>query len=219
MLSPRITQQTPDTVLRVVEAECSLTAVGIATYIEFRRPGRCGVTVAELAEFDEPGLLEALGELLDHGLIVEDERGDLVFTDTNGDADDDTGDETEAAGRAGRRRRAVSTPDVELVEALAVAHRVAVLAETDPTAPLIVATRAALEVADARRAAAGPAGSPASRCTAGTAGGGLAGRSSGSRPQSRPPAAPSRARPPRRPPRPPPVRSSPSTAKEARTRL
>jgi hypothetical protein len=40
----------------------------------------------------------------------------------------------------------------ELAEALAVAHRVAVLAETDPAAPLVVATRAALEIADARRA-------------------------------------------------------------------
>lgn len=36
-------------------------------------------------------------------------------------------------------------------EGLALAHRVAVLAETDPAAPLIVATRAALDIADARR--------------------------------------------------------------------
>ncbi|MGH3612529.1 MAG: hypothetical protein ACRDRK_08015 [Pseudonocardia sp.] len=41
----------------------------------------------------------------------------------------------------------------EVTEALAIAHQVAVLAETDPAAPLIVATRAALEVADARHAA------------------------------------------------------------------
>ncbi|MGH3613484.1 MAG: hypothetical protein ACRDRK_13005 [Pseudonocardia sp.] len=42
---------------------------------------------------------------------------------------------------------------VEFAEALAVAHRVAVLAETGPRAPLVVAVGVALEVADARRAA------------------------------------------------------------------
>lgn len=41
----------------------------------------------------------------------------------------------------------------QLSEALVVAHRVAVLAETDPGAPLVVALRTALEVADARHAA------------------------------------------------------------------
>lgn len=41
----------------------------------------------------------------------------------------------------------------EVAEALAIGHRLAVLAETDPAAPLIVAVRVALEVADARRAA------------------------------------------------------------------
>lgn len=43
-------------------------------------------------------------------------------------------------------------PADELSEALVVAHRVAVLAETDPNDPLVVALRVALEVADARRA-------------------------------------------------------------------
>ena len=43
----------------------------------------------------------------------------------------------------------------QLVEALAVAHRIAVLAETDPAAPMVVATRAALEIADTRRPARG----------------------------------------------------------------
>ena len=50
----------------------------------------------------------------------------------------------------------VAEPNPELsglAGAVAVAHRVAVLAETDPNAPLVVAVRAALEVADARRAA------------------------------------------------------------------
>jgi hypothetical protein len=41
----------------------------------------------------------------------------------------------------------------EVAEALALAHRVAVLAETDPAAPLLVAIRSAIEVADARRTA------------------------------------------------------------------
>lgn len=50
------------------------------------------------------------------------------------------------AGRLGE-------PGNEFAEALAVAHRVAVLAETDPGAPLVVALRTALEVADARHAA------------------------------------------------------------------
>lgn len=47
----------------------------------------------------------------------------------------------------------VAELSVEVAEAVAVAHRVAVLAETDSGAPLVVAMRAALEVADARRTA------------------------------------------------------------------
>lgn len=39
----------------------------------------------------------------------------------------------------------------ELAEAVALAHRLAVLAETDPTAPLIAAVQAALDIAGARR--------------------------------------------------------------------
>lgn len=59
------------------------------------------------------------------------------------------------AGRAERTevlRRYEDDMAAELAEALAIAHRVAVLAETDPDAPLILAVRVALEVADARRA-------------------------------------------------------------------
>jgi len=43
-------------------------------------------------------------------------------------------------------------PNLQLTDAVALAHRVAVLAETDPAGPLIVAVRAALEIADARHA-------------------------------------------------------------------
>lgn len=48
---------------------------------------------------------------------------------------------------------AVDHEDHEVAEAVALAHRLAVLAETDPAAPLIVAVQAALDIAEARRAA------------------------------------------------------------------
>lgn len=55
---------------------------------------------------------------------------------------------------AGQPGSAGPSPELsELMGALVVAHRVAVLAETDPGAPLVVALRTALEVADARHAA------------------------------------------------------------------
>lgn len=57
------------------------------------------------------------------------------------------------AGRPDNRDDRYWVVSAEVTDAVAVAHRVAVLAETDPGAPLIVATRAALEVVDARRTA------------------------------------------------------------------